>query len=287
MTWRTWSAEDVGRQQPELEVLGAAADRGPHLLRVGGGQHEHDVGGRFLERLEQGVLGALAEHVDLVEDDHLAVARGAERHPFEQVAHVVDLALRRGVLLEQPVDDPPVGDGDAVLALAARLAVDRRRAVEDLGEDAGGRRLAGAPRPAEQVGVADPAVAHGVAQRPGDVILAEHLVEPLRSVAAVERLVGGHRGRCYRRGCPPLGEMAPRGSGHSHDDTDAGTQADAQRDCGGVARGEGGGAAGVASTEPRSTVTSGPGRAAPVTGGDGQAVCGTPQAPLRAAASRP
>ena len=29
------------------------------------------------------------------------------------------------------------------------------------------------------------------------------------------------------------------------------------------------------------------GTATPVTGGDGQAVCGTPQAPLRAAASRP
>ena len=48
-------------------------------------------------------------------------------------------------------------------------------AVERLGEDAGRRGLAGAPGAAEQVGVADPAVAHGVAQRPGDVVLAPHL----------------------------------------------------------------------------------------------------------------
>ena len=35
--------ERVGREQVELEVLGAADDRGRHLLRVGGGQDEHDV----------------------------------------------------------------------------------------------------------------------------------------------------------------------------------------------------------------------------------------------------
>ena len=47
--------QHLGRQQVELEVLGAAADGGQHLLRVGGGQHEHDVVGRLLERLEQRV----------------------------------------------------------------------------------------------------------------------------------------------------------------------------------------------------------------------------------------
>ena len=54
-TQRTCSARIVGGQQVELEVLGAAADGGQHLLRVGGGQHEHHVGGRLLERLQQRV----------------------------------------------------------------------------------------------------------------------------------------------------------------------------------------------------------------------------------------
>ncbi len=53
--------ERVGRQQVELEVLGAA-DRivSRHLLRVGRRQHEHDVRRRLLERLEQRRLGRLA-----------------------------------------------------------------------------------------------------------------------------------------------------------------------------------------------------------------------------------
>ena len=54
-THSTCCGEVVGRQQVELEVLGAAADGGQHLLGVGGGQHEHHVLGRLLERLEQGV----------------------------------------------------------------------------------------------------------------------------------------------------------------------------------------------------------------------------------------
>ena len=65
----------VGRQQAELEVLGAAADGGQHLLRVGGGQHEHDVVRRLLQRLQQGVRRPRREHVDLVEDVDLVRAR--------------------------------------------------------------------------------------------------------------------------------------------------------------------------------------------------------------------
>jgi len=39
--------------QRELEVLGARADGGRDLQRIGGGEHEHDVLRRFLERLQQ------------------------------------------------------------------------------------------------------------------------------------------------------------------------------------------------------------------------------------------
>ena len=49
--------QHVGGQQVEAQVLGAAADRVADLLRVGGGEHEHDVRRRLLERLQQGGLG--------------------------------------------------------------------------------------------------------------------------------------------------------------------------------------------------------------------------------------
>ena len=94
----------------------------------------------------------------------------------------------------------PVGDRLAVLADTARLAVVAAvQAVQRLGQDARGGGLAGAPRPAEEVRVADPVVAHRVAQRGGHVLLADQLAEPLGSVLAVERLIG-HRRPMLERG---------------------------------------------------------------------------------------
>ena len=119
--------EHVGAEEPELEVLGAAADRGQHLLRVGGGQHEHDVAGRLLERLQQGVGRRRRQHVDLVDDVHLPPPGRAEGGPGHQVAHGVDAVVGRGVELVH-VERRALLHLDARLAHAARLAV--RRSVQ-------------------------------------------------------------------------------------------------------------------------------------------------------------
>ncbi len=208
-TQRTCSLEDVGRQQVELEVLGAAADGGQHLVRIGGGQHEHHVRRRFLEGLEQGVGRRRGEHVDLVEDVHLGAARASRGRPGSmRLAHVLDPVVGGGVELLEVVGAAGL-DGQARLALAAGSPACEVGAVEGLGQDAGGRRLARAAGPAEQVGVADPVVAHGVAQGPDDLLLARHLGEPAGTVAPVEGLVG-HRRRAYRGAATPF----PGGSGN-------------------------------------------------------------------------
>ena len=175
----------TGRQQAQLEVLGPATDGLDDLVGFGGCEHEHDVAGRFLERLEQGVLGPRGEHVDLVEEVHLRPARRAEGDLGKEVADVIDLVVGCGVEFVQ-VEGPAGVDGHARLALAAGLAIGQRRAVECLGEDPGGGGLAGAPGPAQEVGVVDAVLAHGVAERRDDVVLPPDLVEPARSVAAVE-----------------------------------------------------------------------------------------------------
>ena len=118
--------ERVGREQVELQVLRAAADRVAHLLRVGGGEHEHDVRRRLLERLQQRRLGRLREHVDLVEDVHLVPPRRAERRLLDQVADRVDAVVAGGVELVHVVAGAAL-DGQARLALAAGLAVDHVR----------------------------------------------------------------------------------------------------------------------------------------------------------------
>ena len=179
------------REEVEAQVLGAAADRLADPLGVGGGEDEHDVRRRLFERLQQGSLGRLGQHVDLVEDVHLVPAGRAERRPLDEVAHRVDPVVARRIELVDVVAGAAL-DGEARGTLAAGLAVDRALAVEDLGEDAGRARLARAAGPGEEVGLAFATAGDGVAQRPYNVVLPLELGEPARAVAAIER------GRCHR-----------------------------------------------------------------------------------------
>ncbi len=61
-----------------------------------------------------------------------------------------------------------------------------RGAVERLGQDAGRAGLARAARPGEEIGVGHPLLAQGIAQRLGDVLLADDLVKGLAAPLAVE-----------------------------------------------------------------------------------------------------
>ena len=179
-------------EQFEVQVLGAASDRRRHLVRLGGTEHEHHVGGRFLQRLQQSVLGTRREHVHLVEHVHLHPPGRADGDPADELADVVDLVVGGGVQLVQFVRSAP-GDGHAGGTPPARLALDEVLAVEGLGQDAGGGRLAGAAGAAEEVGVTHSIGTHGVAQRRHDVGLADDLAESRRAVAQVERLMHHRR----------------------------------------------------------------------------------------------
>ncbi len=195
--WQAGGSPNVGEQAPErlrteqveLEVLGAATDGRQYLLRVGGGQHEDDVGGRLLQCLQQRVRRSRREHVDLVDDVDLLPARGAQRGTRHQVAHRLHPVVRCGVELVH-VEGGAFGDLHARRALPARLPVMEVGAVERFGEDPGGRGLAGPPRPAEQVSVGDPPVSNRIAKGEDDVVLASNLRERGRSEAPVQGLVG-------------------------------------------------------------------------------------------------
>jgi hypothetical protein len=182
--------EGVGIEQPELEVLGAAADGGQHLLRVGGGQDEDHVSRRLLQRLQQRVGGRRGEHVDLVDDVDLLPPGSPERGPGHQVTHGLHPVVGCGVELVD-VEGRALGDLDARGAHPARLAVFEVGAVQRLGQDAGRRGLARAAWPAEQVGMGHPVIADGVAEGQHHMVLAPDLLEPAGTVAPVERLVRG------------------------------------------------------------------------------------------------
>ena len=166
------------------------------------------MGGRLLERLEQGVGRRVGEHVDLVDDVDLPAARGAEGGVGDQVAHGVDPVVGGGVELVDVERGPP-GDLDARGAHAARLAVRGVGAVEGLGQDPGRRRLAGAPRAAEQVGVGHAAVSDRAAQGEHHVVLAPQLAETAGA---------GSAGRARRT---LLGAGRRRPPGHGAEPTDS------------------------------------------------------------------
>ena len=180
----------VGTEKAELEYLTPATDGLDDLVRLRGCQHPDHMIRRLLERLQQGVLRAPREHVDLVEDVHLHVARRAEIDLRQKVAHVLDAIVRRGIEFVE-IERAPLFDGHTALTYTAGLGVlTQVGAVQRLGEHSGRRGFSRATGPVEHVGVADFLLRDRVLERAHDVMLAPNLGELLRAVAAVERLVG-------------------------------------------------------------------------------------------------
>ncbi|GAI32076.1 unnamed protein product, partial [marine sediment metagenome] len=52
----------------EIEALATGEDGERYLVGLGGRQHEHNVGRRLLQGLEESIGSGLGEHVDLVDD---------------------------------------------------------------------------------------------------------------------------------------------------------------------------------------------------------------------------
>ena len=171
----------------EDERLAARPHCRQHLREVGRAEDEDEVGRWLLDQLQQRVPGGVRELVRLVEDvDLVAALRGLEDDALADLPDVVDAALRGGVHLDH-VERRAVRDRDAGVA---HLVGRRRRAllaVQRFREDAGHRGLAGAARPGEEVRLPHLAELDGVAERPHDRLLPDHVVEVLRPVLAVQR----------------------------------------------------------------------------------------------------
>ena len=172
-------------------MLRPAANGRQHFLRVRGGEHEDDVVGRLLQRLQQRVRGGLREHVDLVDDVDLPASRRRQRRPGNEVPHGVDAVVGRRVELVDVEGSPP-GDVQARVARSARLAVDGTRAVQRLRKDPRGRGLSRAPGAGEEVGVCDAVVPNRVAEGVHHVVLTSDLGKALRPITPVQRLIVDH-----------------------------------------------------------------------------------------------
>ena len=179
------------RQELQVELQAAREYRDRNFLRIGGRQHELHVLGRLLQGLEHRVERRLRQHVHFVDQvDLVAADRRRITRVVQDLAHVVDAGVRRGVELEQ-VDEAAGIDVDAGGARAAgRCGHAVRDAIEALGENPGDRGLAHAASAGEQVRVMQPTAFERIRQRLHDMLLARELGERFRPPFAGEDLIG-------------------------------------------------------------------------------------------------
>ena len=200
--------DGAGPDAPEVEALEPREHRrrgGRDLLRLGGGEDEDHPRRRLLEHLEQRVPRLAREHVRFVDDVDLVVAfaGGGVHRPLAQVARVVDAAVAGGIDLDHVEVGRAAPDAEAVLALAAGLAVGVAiGAVERHREDPRGGRLADAAGAGQEIAVADAAPGHGAAKDGGHVVLHEQVGEAFGAVAACEGDGHGRREKKSASGSP-------------------------------------------------------------------------------------
>ena len=185
-------AHDLGEPRSrQHERLAARADGREHLLQLGRAEDEDEVGRRLLDQLQERVERSVGELVRLVEDvDLVAALDRLQDDALADLADVVDPALGGRVHLDD-VQRRAGRDRQACVAGSVRIGSRAVSAVERLGEDARERRLARSARPREEVRLANVAGRDRVLQRADDGLLADHVVEPLRTIFAVERSQGG------------------------------------------------------------------------------------------------
>ena len=160
--------------------------------------------GRLLQRLQQSVEGLLRQHVHFVDDVDFGARRDRPvARVLDDLPHVVDAGVGGCVHLDH-VDvarihdrlavHPELGHVDAGLIDPARNAV-----VQRAGENARGRRLAGAAHAGENIGLMDAARGEGIGDGPDHRLLADEVLEALRPVFSRQNAIG-RRGRRERSG---------------------------------------------------------------------------------------
>ena len=167
-----------GLDAVEIKNLAPRQNSRQYFVFFGSGQYKDSVGGRFFECFEKSIESSLRQHVHLVDDVDLVLARlWRVTHLVDQVSDVFDRVVRCRV---EFVDV----EGGVVLKTHARLAPPARLrvcakilTVNGFGQNTGARCFAHAARPTKQKGLRQVVGSDGVFERNRYVRLPNHRIE--------------------------------------------------------------------------------------------------------------
>ena len=186
-----------GGDRAKLKLLAARKDCLRHFVAFGGGHDEDHARRRLFNRLQQRVEGVVDKHVHFVDDEDLvAVARRSKANRADdRFANVVNAGVRRGVDLLH-VNRTAFRNfaarraGIGVVRAAGRGGrLFRFVAIERFGEQTRGRSFPDAARAGKQIGVMQPLVLDGIAQRARDGLLSRDFFKSLRAPFACDYLI--------------------------------------------------------------------------------------------------
>jgi hypothetical protein len=160
---------------------------------LGGGEDKNDIGGGFLDGLQQGVEGAVAEHVDFVDDIYfVAPAIGGKKYFILELPDIVDGGVARPVDLDH-IEGVPPGYLLTLRAFSAGIGSRTFLAVEGFGEDTGGGGFSNSPGPGKKIGVGDPPKFQRALEGGYDKILTDQLFKTLGSSSRGGYFIGHTR----------------------------------------------------------------------------------------------
>ena len=140
-------------------------------MRIGGSQNKFDVSRRLFQRFEHRIKRVARQHVHFIDDIDLEASAGRRiQRVFQQLAHVIDLRVRRRIQLHQ-IDKASRVNLGAGAAFSARRIGNAGFAVERLGDNARQRGLAHTARAGKQVGVMQTLLLERITQRTNNMLL--------------------------------------------------------------------------------------------------------------------
>ena len=150
-----------------------------------GGQYENHIGGRFLQRLQQGVKGAYGKHMDLVDDIYPVTSLcGRILHLLPYITYVLHAVVGGGIDFHH-IHGGTCLDGPAGGTFVAGTSVCRMFAVHCPGKYLGYTGLTRSPGTAEQVSMADSLRRYLVFQCLHNRVLAFYILKGNRTPFAV------------------------------------------------------------------------------------------------------